>query len=445
LKEAGSKFPGWPLLITGHSMGGGTAALLTLILEQDAITATRPPKSTATGTDSNGTGTNVSELKIEEAPYEEPVGQGPHGLGPVTCITFGSAAVMSDSFAEVASNSVTSVVVGSDVIPHLSAASVEKLFIEMAEASTVRTTINKAVDDLRRVFSRVFSASSSALGTIALSPSSTGKSIGGNSTVGSWKALKRAADSATKDSELGLASVLTPAEAPIIPIIDLNSEEDPEEQLRRQTASSALHSHPVGDREQEENSNGDELDDDVAGWEESWKALTRQEQQQQGEVEEESHLVSVIMTGSDAPGITSAVLATAAAEEQQQQQQSNNNSNYCTEGPETLYPPGRILWIFPPDEEIDTNGNDTDYGGGGTTRNKNTNEGGAVNMKGASDTVVDKEQQGSTDNTRSSSKSTPKVCIVAEADRRSFEKILLLQEMVNDHLPDRYLEALQQL
>lgn len=81
------------------------------------------------------------------------------------------------------------------------------------------------------------------------------------------------------------------------------------------------------------------------------------------------------------------------------------------EGPEMLYPPGRILWISPPDEEIDN--------GAGTT----SGEGEAVKMEEAS----------------------AKVHTVAEADRRSFQKILPLQGMVNDHLPDRYMEVLQQL
>lgn len=37
------------------------------------------------------------------------------------------------------------------------------------------------------------------------------------------------------------------------------------------------------------------------------------------------------------------------------------------------------------------------------------------------------------------------VPVAAEVDRSSFEKILLVPECFNDHLPNRYLEALQQL
>lgn len=35
--------------------------------------------------------------------------------------------------------------------------------------------------------------------------------------------------------------------------------------------------------------------------------------------------------------------------------------------------------------------------------------------------------------------------VVVEADRTSFERILLMPDMLNDHLPDRILEALQRL
>ena len=37
------------------------------------------------------------------------------------------------------------------------------------------------------------------------------------------------------------------------------------------------------------------------------------------------------------------------------------------------------------------------------------------------------------------------VLVVVEADRRSYERILLMPDMMNDHLPDRYLAAIQQL
>lgn len=51
LEEAARRCPGWPVLLTGHSLGGGVAALLTLLLREAGL---------------------------------------PEGLGPVRCITIGT-------------------------------------------------------------------------------------------------------------------------------------------------------------------------------------------------------------------------------------------------------------------------------------------------------------------------------------------------------------------
>lgn len=51
LQEAAARCPGWPVLLTGHSLGGGVAALLTLLLQEAGL---------------------------------------PEGLGPVRCITMGT-------------------------------------------------------------------------------------------------------------------------------------------------------------------------------------------------------------------------------------------------------------------------------------------------------------------------------------------------------------------
>jgi len=37
LQEAARRCPGWPLLLTGHSLGGGVAALLTMLLQQSGL------------------------------------------------------------------------------------------------------------------------------------------------------------------------------------------------------------------------------------------------------------------------------------------------------------------------------------------------------------------------------------------------------------------------
>ena len=77
LDEAAARFPGWPLLITGHSLGGGVASLLTMLYK-------------------HGEG--------DEAP--------PPGLGPIRCFTFGCAANMCMGLANSCEDEVTSVIHG---------------------------------------------------------------------------------------------------------------------------------------------------------------------------------------------------------------------------------------------------------------------------------------------------------------------------------------------
>lgn len=73
LEEAARRCPGWPVVLTGHSLGGGVAALLSLLLRQSGL---------------------------------------PPGLGPLHCITLGTAAVMSRPLAEACNDRVTSVILG---------------------------------------------------------------------------------------------------------------------------------------------------------------------------------------------------------------------------------------------------------------------------------------------------------------------------------------------
>lgn len=73
LAEAARRFPGWPLLVTGHSLGGGAASLLTLLLCQSGL---------------------------------------PPGMGPMHCMTIGTAATMSAALAEAAAPCVTSLILG---------------------------------------------------------------------------------------------------------------------------------------------------------------------------------------------------------------------------------------------------------------------------------------------------------------------------------------------
>lgn len=120
LRELGSQYPGWPVLVTGHSLGGGVAGVLTLLMRD-------------TG--------------------------GIPGLGDVYCVTIGSAAVMSEHIATVCDEFAISLVLGADCIPHLSHASLEKLLLELSSASPVKTL----ADDVSKTVSEFIK---SALGTL---------------------------------------------------------------------------------------------------------------------------------------------------------------------------------------------------------------------------------------------------------------------------------------
>jgi len=120
LHELGIQYPGWPVLVTGHSLGGGVAGVLTLLLRD-------------TG--------------------------GIPGLGDVYCITIGSAAVMSEHIATACDEFAISMVLGADCIPHLSHASLEKLLLELSSASPVKTL----ADDVSKTVSEFIK---SALGTL---------------------------------------------------------------------------------------------------------------------------------------------------------------------------------------------------------------------------------------------------------------------------------------
>jgi hypothetical protein len=71
----------WGFAAAGHSLGGGVASLVSLLLQQ--------------------------------------TGAAPRGLGSIRCITIGPAAVMSRELADLAAGCVTSVVLGCDPVPRL--------------------------------------------------------------------------------------------------------------------------------------------------------------------------------------------------------------------------------------------------------------------------------------------------------------------------------------
>ncbi|KAL0036871.1 hypothetical protein WJX77_003190 [Trebouxia sp. C0004] len=103
LESVAQTHPGWPLVVTGHSMGGGVAAIVAALLRD---------------------------------------GTAPIGLGPVRCCVISPAAVFSGDLSEACRPFITSLILRSDAVPRLSYASVEGVFVELVGASPVRRAAN---------------------------------------------------------------------------------------------------------------------------------------------------------------------------------------------------------------------------------------------------------------------------------------------------------------
>jgi hypothetical protein len=99
--------------VTGHSLGGGVAGMLTLLLRD---------------------------------------GGGVPGLGEIRCVTMGSAAAMSVNLSQACDAFAISVVLGSDPIPHLSHASLENLMAELSKASPVK----KVAEDFSKTITQLW-------------------------------------------------------------------------------------------------------------------------------------------------------------------------------------------------------------------------------------------------------------------------------------------------
>jgi hypothetical protein len=421
LKEAAKKCPGWPVLITGHSLGGGVAALLCMLLRER--------------------------------------GGASEGLGSVYAITVGSAAVMSESLAAACEEYVISLVLGSDVIPHLSYASVEKLLVEASEASPVR----QVAEGLKKKLDSVLSMTSSGLS---------------NTTLGATRSAVSTAAAANAENAanaMGLAQLLEPKstvptkeEAPVVPIMDLSGSYDADREEK-----------DVDMNKYEEDSIGPASADRAP-----FVVPVLQEEE-----------ISILTYGSCA-GADTGLATTAMAQAQQQSDatavvegkinsqnssapQQQQQQQVLPNDPELLFPPGRILWIFPADEDVSSLADTTDEviaqdrieeawdtawergtfkmtsggNGGGGGRGVNIDEAEAQVV--ASHQQQDKEHQQERHASSSSSSSTAPasqqqqskkaVPLVVEADRTAFERMLLMPDSLNDHLPHRILEALQQL
>ncbi|KAJ6706234.1 LIPASE CLASS 3 FAMILY PROTEIN [Salix purpurea] len=120
LKQVLGQFPDYKLKIVGHSLGGGTAALLTYVLrEQKELSST-------------------------------------------TCVAFAPAACMTWELAESGNDFITSVINGADLVPTFSAASVDDLRAEVTASAWLNDLKNQI--EHTRILSTVY-RSASALGS----------------------------------------------------------------------------------------------------------------------------------------------------------------------------------------------------------------------------------------------------------------------------------------
>ncbi|XP_057548325.1 uncharacterized protein LOC130826768 [Amaranthus tricolor] len=136
--KALEKFPDYKLKIVGHSLGGGTAAILTFILREQKE------------------------------------------LSSSSCVTFAPAACMTWELAESGTGVITSIINGADLVPTFSAASVDDLRAEVTASAWLNDLRNQI--EQTRILSTVY-RSASALGSRLPSIASARAKVAGAGAV----------------------------------------------------------------------------------------------------------------------------------------------------------------------------------------------------------------------------------------------------------------------
>jgi len=133
LQRAAEECPGFRLVVTGHSLGAGVAAILSLLLDArirpgSNDRAAEPPPTRTVGEDLKATGGNALVMPFSR----------------VECYAFGCPGVASPeiSMSSRALRCVTSVACGKDIIPRLSFRSVDELLVELSDRSISRSMVS---------------------------------------------------------------------------------------------------------------------------------------------------------------------------------------------------------------------------------------------------------------------------------------------------------------